>query len=115
MSNVIDTKVVCFNRSDNVLALLREKVQQGLEDCAEALVGHAQGYCPVRTGALRDSIDYEIVDDRNVAIRAGSDEAYYAAYVEFGTSRNVAQPFLRPAKENHKDEMKQIMDAALIR
>jgi HK97 gp10 family phage protein len=53
----------------------------------------AKQYCPVDSGALRDSI-YWYETNGQIVIGAG---VFYAAFVEYGTSRNRAQPFLRPA------------------
>ena len=122
--DLIGVSVRCTNRSDVVLRLLEDRVQEGLEECAEFLRDKAKGYCPVDTGALQASIDAKPVGNRHVVIYAGGDSLTnagngkhvdYAQYVEFGTSRTPAQPFMRPAKENHKGELKQIMDGALSR
>ena len=56
----------------------------------------ARSLVPVDTGNLRDSIDYEIRQTEAsfaVVIFAGAE---YALYVELGTSRMQAQPYLRP-------------------
>ena len=61
----------------------------------------AQRLAPIETGELRASIGY--VEARKFGkpvlyITAGSDsQAPYAAYVELGTERMRAQPYLRPA------------------
>jgi hypothetical protein len=69
----------------------------------------AKGYCPVRTGDLRDSIE-DTVEDHTLYVSAtGSDRRWYATFVELGhrvfhpSTRIVgpeevpAEPFLRPA------------------
>jgi HK97 gp10 family phage protein len=57
----------------------------------------AKRACPVDTGRLRSSITHEVaVDVRGLAGRVGTN-VEYAPYVEFGTSRASAQPFLIPA------------------
>lgn len=120
--DVISASVKCFNRSDNVLKILNERAMDGLQKCGEVLREHARNYCPVDTGALQESIDFAVVG-KYVVLYAGGDSLThggsdkhvdYAGYVEFGTSRMAAQPYLRPAKENHMDEVKHIMDDALI-
>lgn len=123
MSNdLISTSVKCFNRSDVVRKLLEDRVMAGLEECADLLKERAREYCPVKTGALQESIDTAVVGNY-VVIYAGGDSVThkgedkhvnYAEYVEYGTSRTPAQPFMRPAKENHASEVKRIMDNALI-
>lgn len=65
----------------------------------------AKRLCPVDTGRLRSSIGFDLVyDSRGLVGRVGSgigvgggDTVEYAAYIEYGTSRMAAQPFLRPA------------------
>lgn len=57
----------------------------------------AKQLCPVDTGRLRSSISWAIVPDgRSIAGVVGTD-VEYAPYVEFGTVKMDAQPFLRPA------------------
>jgi hypothetical protein len=72
-------------------AALRPRFQQLGVD----LVAKAQDFCPVDTGDLRASIDYELIDSRHV-LRLSADTPY-AFFVEFGTSVRQAHPFLRPA------------------
>jgi HK97 gp10 family phage protein len=52
--------------------------------------------CPVDTGRLRQSIGLQKVGDGHY--RVGTN-VVYAPYVEFGTRRARAQPFMRPALE----------------
>lgn len=58
----------------------------------------AKRLCPVDTGRLRASITHSDVDRDGdaVKVRVGTN-VEYAAYVELGTSRAAAQPYLRPA------------------
>ncbi len=64
----------------------------------------AQQLVPVDTGALRASIDHERDQGSRpgheieiVHTGSGRDGRNYGGYVEFGTSRNRAQPYLVPA------------------
>ena len=58
----------------------------------------AKRLCPVDTGRLRSSITRGEVerDGDSLSVDIGTN-VEYAPYVEFGTSRRRAQPFLRPA------------------
>lgn len=62
-----------------------------------------------RTGNLRNSISHA----------ADSDTAYvgtnieYAPYVEMGTSKMAARPFLRPAVENYTSEYQALLERYL--
>lgn len=55
--------------------------------------------CPVDTGRLRSSITNEIGQDGEGLVAVIGTNVEYAPYVELGTSRMAAQPFLLPALE----------------
>lgn len=78
-------------------------VRAALREAAGEVVLIAKALAPVDTGTLRDSIHVEEGEDGGVAIVADpvQDRAPdgYAAFVEFGTGRNPAQPFMTPAAE----------------
>lgn len=57
----------------------------------------ARLYCPVDTGRLRSSIQVSRGRDAQGAFVDIGTNVEYAAFVEFGTSRMSAQPYLRPA------------------
>lgn len=62
---------------------------------AEVGVRVARQKVPVRTGRLRRSLKAELTSN---GARFGSDVSY-ASYVEKGTSRMRAQPYLEPGKQ----------------
>lgn len=72
---------------------------------AEPIAATAKQLAPVRTGELRGSIHPKVVNlgrgRAEVAIEA---TAKHAIFVEFGTSRMRAQPYMRPAltKSHHQ-------------
>lgn len=66
---------------------------------------------PVRTGNLRDSIKKEVKQLKTRLIGrvyVDQNDAPYAKYVEFGTSKMQARPFMRPAYDNNIEEIKKI-------
>lgn len=65
-----------------------------LSDVADEIKDNVKSYAPVRTGALRDSI--EKVRVKLLHYRIQSDK-FYALFVEYGTSRFGAQPYFRRA------------------
>lgn len=67
---------------------------------AERILTHAQQNCPVDTGFLR-STGYIVLRDDDVEIGFSAD---YASYVEFGTRKMDAQPYLRPAIDDSEEE-----------
>lgn len=64
----------------------------------------AQAKAPVLTGNLRRSIhtEAEATGPHSAAARVGTD-VEYGPHVEFGTSRQRAQPYLRPAYDENRN------------
>ena len=59
----------------------------------------AKQLCPVDTGRLRSSITNELGQDGDGLVATIGTNVEYAPYVELGTSKMAAQPFLLPALE----------------
>jgi HK97 gp10 family phage protein len=82
---------------------LEEEVHNIVETAADNMVSYAQGIVPVRTGNLLASIFTEIdADGLSVALGATAD---YASFIEYGTVKMRAQPFLEPAAVIGQEEM----------
>ena len=101
-------KVTSISLTDNTQDFIRATKEQrarALEAVGMQAENYAKLLCPVDTGNLRNSITHE---------RGGEDfeivgtNVEYAAYVEMGTSRSKAQPYIRPAVEDHAQEYKDI-------
>ena len=88
---------------------LPEQIAQALEAIGLIAEGYAKEKCPVDTGRLRNSISH--ARDDNAAYIGTNVE--YAPYIELGTSRMKARPYLRPAAQDHTDEYKQMVKTAL--
>jgi HK97 gp10 family phage protein len=73
---------------------LQDAVRNTLGEATNQIVTIAQSYAPVRTGALRDSIHAEQTGPMSYGIAA---DVEYATFVEYGTVRMLARPFMRPA------------------
>lgn len=78
---------------------IRNKVQKELVIAGINVLNGARKRCPVDTGALRNSISTKKIGDLEVETGAYMP---YAAFVEYGTSKMKAQPFLFPAYEEEK-------------
>lgn len=74
----------------------------------------AKEKAPVRTGNLRRSIHSAIVESSatHAAAMVGTD-VEYAPYLEYGTRRMSARPYLRPALDERKDQARVVIEAAL--
>lgn len=88
---------------------LPEQIAMALEAIGMTAESYAKDLCPVDTGRLRNSISHA-TDGDSVYIGTNVE---YAAYVELGTSKSKARPYLRPAAENHTDEYRSLVEQAL--
>lgn len=86
-------------------------IGRALEEIGLLAENYAAKKCPVDTGNLRGSITYE-VDAAGKAVYVGTN-VEYAPYVELGTSRQKAQPYLRPAASEHGAQYRQVLKKAL--
>ncbi len=100
------------------------EVQAWTKEIAVRIAERAKEIVPVRTGHLLDSIDpvfdedVEDPDGNNGSQRAFEPvqvvaDTPYASFVEFGTSKMSAQPFMGPAGEETEPEYLTGIDAIL--
>ena len=78
---------------NSLVQKITDRLPQAIMAGAEAVADSARGMCPVDTGTLKGSIDVS-GNGNSAEVFAGAD---YAAYVELGTYKMAAQPFLVPA------------------
>jgi len=76
---------------------ITEALARVVVEVAEAVKDEARRQVPVDTGKLRDAIGVQ-VDGDTAEVFVASD-VHYAQFVEFGTSRRHATPFMGPAAE----------------
>lgn len=120
------------SKADDVLSEVSNVRQKTLEAIGLKAIGYAQLLCAVDTGRLRNSLTFVTATARGDANtqngESASAEDYsphglpdedavvigtnveYAPYVEMGTSKTKAQPFLAPAIENHIKEYEDIAE-----
>lgn len=102
---------VVYNKLPKLPAALRREAERAVERNARECGAVAKSLAPVDTGKLRDSIDAR--PDGSMAWVVGP-HTDYAAYVEYGTSRMAAQPYLTPATERQRSrfigDMEQIVE-----
>lgn len=87
---------------------------QNAQNAAD-LVDTMKGFAPVQDGALVTSIKHQDVSDStriSQKVSAGARDAPYAAWVEFGTSKNEASPFFWVAYRLLRRRMKTRMSRA---
>lgn len=102
---------VVQDNTGQVIDGIDSAIGAALEEIGLLAENYAAKKCPVDTGNLRGSITYG-VDAGDNAVYIGTN-VEYAPYVELGTSRQKAQPFLRPAASEHGAQYRQVLKKAL--
>jgi HK97 gp10 family phage protein len=87
------------------------KSAEGMARVCRFVAEKAQANAPVRTGKLREEITYklEVQEDVVEGIVGVGKEAFYARFIEMGTSKMAARPFLRPAVFENTDEIMRLL------
>lgn len=98
-----------------VQANVAPKVKSAMEQASILIMDTAKEIVPVDTGRLRDSIDYQITEDALQTTSIISPHTEYAEFVEFGTSRQPSQPFMRPAWDENQAQVFQIFNGGMER
>lgn len=101
------------SRLPQIAEALRPRVSAAVKAGAELVAQEARQRVPVQTGTLRDAIRAERTDAAQYTVIAGDKDAFYGHLVEFGTSRTAPRPFLTPAVEAKRDEVKNLVGEAL--
>lgn len=100
----------------------KAEIRKAMESSADEIVRFAKSLAPVDTGDLQMSISWtwgdapkgtmtlgSVVGNKNdlvITIYAGGSEAYWARWVEFGTSKMKAQPFFLPAYRSNRKRVR---------
>ena len=88
------------NLSEN----LRAKVHVKIMATGQQMVGYAFGICAYRTGYLRSTIFFSATAELEYTFGAS---ANYSLFVEMGTWKAAAHPFIRPSLETYRTEFLQ--------
>lgn len=100
------------DNSDEFRDGLDAALTRALEKVGLVAEGYAKRMCPVDTGRLRNSVTHAMEGSEAVVIGTNVE---YGPYVELGTARQKAQPFLRPAAQDHVGEYRRIIEGELRR
>lgn len=101
------------DNTDEVLKGLSDAVERSLTRIGLEAEGYAKKECPVDTGNLRNSITNEVQSSEK-AVYIGTN-VEYAAYVELGTTRTKAKPYLKPAAAEHSAVYKRIIEEEMVK
>lgn len=87
------------NRLGELAARAPNLAAGAVREAVQAVVTEAQSRVPVDTGALKSSIRGRVLNQQSGEVTAGGGEVDYATYVEEGTVKSPAQPFMHPAAD----------------
>ena len=120
--DVAGNLIILEDNRQYIAEAMDRALAEALDEIGEMVVQRARELCPVDTGRLRNSITHRLggggFDFPGMGASAGKEvtvgsEVEYAAYVELGTSRTRAQPFLRPAAADYADEYRSVVEGHL--
>ncbi|MEA1961277.1 MAG: HK97-gp10 family putative phage morphogenesis protein [Bacillota bacterium] len=101
-------------------AAASEVLEKATEAGGQIVLEDARTRCPEVTGALKASLHMEQAKSKKpeikqeVKISPGKQE-YYGTFVELGTTRQEAQPFLRPAVDKNKEQIGKAVNREILR
>lgn len=87
----------------------------GVSLAGMAVEGTAKNTVPVKTGELKGSINGRTQRTANGATATVGTNKEYASHVEFGTSRQAAQPYLQPSLQKNKDKARKIIINEIVK
>jgi HK97 gp10 family phage protein len=89
---------------------LQNQVYRCLASWAADVKAEAMRTVPVKTGYLRSTIYAQV---QNWVVNFGADAAY-AYFVEFGTKRMAARPYLWPAIQRYLPQLEELIREAIV-
>ena len=92
-------------RGDKVIRAAEQAKVKALTKAALVVEDQAVSLVPVDTGNLKNSITHQVKGDE---ARIGTNTDY-GPYLEFGTRKMPAQPYLRPAMDKNKNNIQKIL------
>lgn len=98
-------------KDKELIAAVKRELKEATKEGAEIVAESARRKVPVKTGALRESIKVKaskfaggghIIEAQG----KGDFQKYYASFVELGTFKDKAQPYLRPALHQNRTKIR---------
>lgn len=109
MARTLTIKAGSMKGFNNIVRKLQKAVPAAAEETVKAsclaMEATAKEKCPVDTGRLRDSINTRIEKEDGDITGIVSTDVEYAGYVEHGTSKMSAKPYMKPAFDEHKKDI----------
>lgn len=100
------------SRLDIIARSLPHEVDPAMKIAANAISEGAKERVPVESGDLRNAIHVEDIED-GYRVVGGSGDVFYGHFVEHGTVKLPARPFMAPAAEAVRNNIDSLVRAAL--
>jgi len=98
---MLDIKIV-RKRQTNYPEVFKAINRNFLPKAGNIVLSHAQRIVPVKDGILKGSLKSKVRSNETVTVGTN---VHYAPYVEYGTKRMPAQPYLRPALDTNRKRL----------
>jgi HK97 gp10 family phage protein len=100
---------------------MKTATRKAIRVSAKEVLADAKALVPTDTGTLESALTVRVatklgrnrIGSRVITKDVFDEEPFYGHFVEFGTVRMPAQPYLRPALYRNEDEMRQIFTREL--
>ncbi|NFL36786.1 HK97-gp10 family putative phage morphogenesis protein [Clostridium botulinum] len=109
-----------LNKLQSIGANVGKLENKALKNAAEPVLQDAKANVPIKTGKLKKGLKITNVKRKEgskyilVGVdRGDNSEIFYGKFIEFGTSKMSAKPFLQPAYEKNKDNIKRTIAETL--
>ncbi len=105
-----DEILKALERADTAI---QKELHDLVSEAAEIVFRRADADVPIKSGAARSSLKIETGKNKNgvfyanVEIGGHDPEPFYITFYELGTSRQPPRPFMRPALDKSKNEIRQ--------
>lgn len=107
--SLVVTEIV-FNRLPELQGQLRQRASVAIRKAAHDVEARAKDIVPVDTGNLKNSIQTAMESDLTAIVGT---HVEYAPYVEYGTRKMAARPYLGPAAEAVRPSLESAMKELL--
>ncbi|WP_203246337.1 HK97-gp10 family putative phage morphogenesis protein [Sporosarcina beigongshangi] len=113
MSNRIEGLDRFMAWATNAPRELNDAARQAVKNRTLEMEANAKAQAPVDTGTLRRSINSQISETSGSITGEVSTNLEYATHVEYGTSKQVAQPYMTPAYVNASRQLEEDLRQAM--
>ena len=109
----MSVKLVKKDYTKQILSELQRKELAYVTMAGETMQADAKALSPVDTGNLRSSIQTVAFVEDGIPSSEVGPEAEYAKYLEYGTNKAKAQPFMAPAWDKLRPRLDRLYKKAL--